>query len=122
MKHSTMLTDLLQLTFGLHRARIACLAALVIALFKVKTVNLAQLATAFPSPAEIDSHYRRLQGKHQKVWENFRSVQMPAPALASLSELQVNLGCEGIHLCVAQMPHTFWCSPISVSAKFYLTK
>ncbi len=61
MNHSTMLTDLLQLTFGLHRARIACLTALVIALFKVKTVNLAQLATAFPGPAEIDSHYRRLQ-------------------------------------------------------------
>ena len=66
---STRLTDLFQSTFALNRARLACLAALVITLFKVKTVNLAQLATAFPEPApylirgpaEIDSHYRRLQ-------------------------------------------------------------
>ena len=50
MKHSTMLADLLQSTFALHRARITCLATIVIALFKVKTVNLAQLATAFPTP------------------------------------------------------------------------
>ena len=61
MKHSTRLADLLQSTFDLHRARLTCLAALVIALFRVKTVNLAQLATAFPGTAEIDSHYRRLQ-------------------------------------------------------------
>ena len=46
MKHSTRLADLLQSTFGLHRARVTCLAALVIALFRVRTVNLAQLATA----------------------------------------------------------------------------
>jgi hypothetical protein len=44
-----------------YTARTACLTAFVIALFKVKTVNLAQLAAAFPGPAEIDSHYRRLQ-------------------------------------------------------------
>ena len=53
MKHSARLADLLQSTFGLHRARVTCLAALVIALFRVKTVNLAQLATAFPGTAEI---------------------------------------------------------------------
>ena len=46
VKHSTRLADLLQSTFGLHRARITCLAALVIALFRVRAVNLAQLATA----------------------------------------------------------------------------
>ena len=61
LKHSTKLADLLQSIFALHRARLTCLAAVVIALFKAKTVNLAQLATAFPGTAEIDSHYRRLQ-------------------------------------------------------------
>ena len=39
MKHSTRLADLLQSTFDLHRARLTCLAALVIALFRVKTVQ-----------------------------------------------------------------------------------
>ena len=67
MKHSTRLADLLQSTFGLHRARVTCLAALVIALFRVKTVNLAQLATAFPGTAEVDSHYRPLQRFFQHV-------------------------------------------------------
>ena len=33
-KHSTMLADLLQSTFALHRARITCLATIVVALFK----------------------------------------------------------------------------------------
>jgi hypothetical protein len=57
-----MLTDVLKLHFpGWHFARIKCLASLIVALFKVKTVNLTQLATAFPGRAEIDSHYRRLQ-------------------------------------------------------------
>ena len=61
MQHSTRLADLLQPTFGLHRARVTCLASLVIALFRVKTVNPAGLATALPGTADIDSHYRRLQ-------------------------------------------------------------
>jgi hypothetical protein len=30
-------------------------------LFKVKTVNLAQVATAFPGRAKVESHYKRLQ-------------------------------------------------------------
>jgi hypothetical protein len=57
MDHPTMLIDLLQLYFGWHLARITCLSYLIVALFKVKTVNLAELATAFPGHAEIDSHY-----------------------------------------------------------------
>ena len=67
MDQSTMLTELLQLTFGLHLARMKCLSSLIIALFKVKTVNLAEVATAFPGPAEIDSHYRRLQRFFEQV-------------------------------------------------------
>ena len=50
MTHTTMLTDILQLHFaGWHLARIKCLAYLMVALFKVKTVNLTQLATASPA-------------------------------------------------------------------------
>ena len=36
-------------------------------LFKVKTVHLTQLATAFPGRAEVDAHYRRLQRFFQYV-------------------------------------------------------
>ena len=44
-----------------------CLSSFIVALFKVKTVNLTQLATAFPGRAEVDSHYRRLQRFFQHV-------------------------------------------------------
>ena len=67
MKHSTRLADLLQSTLGLHRARTTCPATLIIALFKVKTVNLSQLTTTFPGTASIDSHYQRLQRFFQHV-------------------------------------------------------
>lgn len=68
MSHRSMLTDALTLHCGgWHLARIKCLSYLVVALFKVKTVNLAQLATAFPGRAESDAHYRRLQRFCQQV-------------------------------------------------------
>ena len=47
-----MLTDVLKLHFGWNLARIKCLSCLIIALFKVKTVNFAELATAFSGSAK----------------------------------------------------------------------
>ena len=57
MDHTTILVDLLKLHFGWHLARIKCLAYIIVALFKIKTVNLTEIATAFPGTAEI-RHYR----------------------------------------------------------------
>jgi hypothetical protein len=51
----------------LNLARAKCLSALILALFKVKTVNLTELATACPGRAQSDSHYRRLQRFFQHV-------------------------------------------------------
>src|SRR5687768_4012054 len=67
MDHTTMLTDVLKLQFGWNLARIKCLSCLIIALFKVKTVNLAELATAFSGPAQVESHYRRIQRFFKEV-------------------------------------------------------
>ena len=61
MDHTTILVDLLKLHFGWHLARIKCLAYIIVALFKIKTVNLTEIAPAFPGTAEIESHYKRLQ-------------------------------------------------------------
>jgi hypothetical protein len=58
--HTTMRTDVLKLHFGWNLARVKCLACLIIALFKVKTVNFTELATAFSGCAKTDSHYRRI--------------------------------------------------------------
>jgi hypothetical protein len=68
MDHPTMLTDVLKLHFAdWHLARIKCLASLIMGVFKVKTVNLTQIATTFPGRAEIESNYRRLQRFFQHV-------------------------------------------------------
>lgn len=44
-----------------HGARLGFLAAFLIALLRVKTVNFAELATAFGGRAHIDSHTKRIQ-------------------------------------------------------------
>lgn len=112
MKHSTTLADMLQSTFGLHRARLTCLAACVIALFKVKTVNLAQLATAFPGTADIDSHYRRLQRffKHVQLQPahlaTFVLACLPnAPYTLALDRTQWMLGNIPINFLVLSVVH-----------------
>ena len=67
MDHTTILVDLLKLHFGWHLARIKCLAYIIVALFKIKTVNLTEIAPAFPGTAEIESHYKRLQRFFKQV-------------------------------------------------------
>ena len=67
MDHTTMLTDMLKLHLGWNLARIKCLACLIIALFKVKTVNFAELATAFSGSAKVESHYRLIQRFFKEV-------------------------------------------------------
>lgn len=44
-----------------HGARISFLAQFLLALLKVRSVNLAELATGFGGAAKVDSHYKRLQ-------------------------------------------------------------
>ena len=65
--HTTMLTNVLKLHFGWHLARVKCLSCLIIALFKVKTVNFVELATAFSGSAKVASHYRRIQRFFKEV-------------------------------------------------------
>ena len=52
-----------------HGARIGFLAQFLLALFKVRSVNLAKLSTGFGGKAQVDSHYKRLQ-------RFFRSFEM----------------------------------------------
>ena len=44
-----------------HGARISFLAHFLLALFKVRSVNLAELATGFGGTVRVASHYKRLQ-------------------------------------------------------------
>lgn len=42
-----------------HGARLNFLALFLVALLRVKTVNLTELATGFRSTAQLESHYKR---------------------------------------------------------------
>jgi len=61
MTQITLLRDALQPHLGWHGARLMFLTKFLIALFRVKTVNLAEIATAFTGQAQPESHYKRLQ-------------------------------------------------------------
>ena len=60
-----------------HGARVTFLALFLVALYRVKTVNLAQIATAFPGTAKVESNYKRLQ-------RFFRSFELDYDTLARL--------------------------------------
>ena len=105
MKHSTKLADLLQSAFGLHRARATCLGALVTALFRVKTVNLAQLATAFPGTAETDSHYRRLQRFFQYL--QLQPARVATFVLAFLPDAPYTLALDRTQWMLGRVPINF---------------
>ncbi|MBK8536174.1 MAG: hypothetical protein IPL59_14205 [Candidatus Competibacteraceae bacterium] len=61
MNQINELSALINQTFNWNKARIDCLVGMLIALLSTRSINLAELAIAFPSPAKPDSRYRRIQ-------------------------------------------------------------
>ena len=68
-----------------HGARIGFLAQFLLALLKVRSVSLAELATGFGGPAKVESHYKRLQ-------RFFRSFEIDQDSLARLLARLVPVG------------------------------
>ncbi len=68
-----------------HGARIGFLAQFLLALFKGRSVNLAELATGFGGTARVDSHYKRLQ-------RFFRSFEIDPDSWARLLVKRVPVG------------------------------
>jgi hypothetical protein len=61
MNQITLIQKTLQPHLGWHGARVSFLALFLVALFRVKTVNLNQLAAGFINKAKLESNYKRLQ-------------------------------------------------------------
>jgi hypothetical protein len=57
----TLLQAQLQRHLGWHRARLNFLAKALLALLSAGSVNLTKVARAFRGPAQLESHYKRLQ-------------------------------------------------------------
>ena len=61
MHQITQLRQTLQPLLGWHGARVAFLSLFLVALFRVKTVNLTEVATGFAGGAKAASNYKRIQ-------------------------------------------------------------
>ncbi len=57
----TRIERLVQTNLGWNKARSSFLINFIIALIKVRTVCLTEIATAFPGKAQITSKYKKLQ-------------------------------------------------------------
>jgi hypothetical protein len=75
MNQVTLLRDKLRPHLAWHGARLSFLAAFLIALLRVRTVNFSELATAFSGSAQTDSHYKRIQ-------RFFRAYELDYAAIA----------------------------------------
>lgn len=67
-----------------HGARLSFLAAFLIALLRVKTVNFAELAMGFGGKAQTDSHYKRLQRFFRYYELNYAQIAQMVVALMKI--------------------------------------
>ena len=74
MNEYNALRQALKPYLGWHGARISFLALFLLALLKVKTVNLKELAVGFGGNALIESHYKRLQRFFSKFEMDYHQI------------------------------------------------
>jgi hypothetical protein len=92
MNQCSQLKQALQPHLGWHGARISFLALFLLALIKVKTVNLSELAVGFGGKALKESNYKRLQRFFRKFELDYSEIakivvgwlNIPQPWLLSL--------------------------------------
>ena len=100
MDQVTLLRQTLQPHLAWHGARLGFLAMFLIALFRVKTVNLAELATGFIGQAQTDSYYKRLQRFFRHFELNYyelakvvvKLMDIPEPWVLSLDRTNWQFG------------------------------
>ncbi|MGD2184268.1 IS4 family transposase [Lusitaniella coriacea] len=77
MEQINQLRDKLRPYLGWHGARLSFVSLFLIALFRAKTVNLAELATVCGGEVAIESHYKRMQ-------RFFRSFELDLSQIAQV--------------------------------------
>jgi len=86
MNQVTLLRDTLRPHLAWHGARLGFLAAFLIALLRVKTVNFSELATGFSGNAQTDSHYKRLQRFFRHYEMDYAQIAQTVVALMAIPE------------------------------------
>jgi hypothetical protein len=76
MKEINLFREMLKEHLQWNAARLTFVSIFLIALMRVKTVNLAEIATGFSGKAKVDSHYKRLQRFSRDFEVNYESIAL----------------------------------------------
>ncbi|MEM8501911.1 MAG: IS4 family transposase [Cyanobacteria bacterium P01_D01_bin.1] len=103
----------LQPHLGWHGARTWFVAAFLIALFKAKTVNLSELATAFPGLAKPESHYKRQQRFFRAFELDYAVIarlvvawiDIPEPWVLAVDRTQWDVGTTPVNILTLGVVH-----------------
>jgi hypothetical protein len=96
-----------------HGARLSFLALFLIALFRVKTVNLVELSIGFKSQAKKESNYKRLQRFFREFELDYYSMaklviemmEIPQPWVLSLDRTQWQFGSKVFNILTLGIVH-----------------
>ncbi|PZO45852.1 MAG: IS4 family transposase [Phormidesmis priestleyi] len=113
MHQITQLRQTLQPLLGWHGARVAFLSLFLVALFRVKTVNLAEVATGFAGGAKAASNYKRIQRFLRSFELNYdqiaqlvvRLVGIPKPWVLSVDRTTWEFGSVTINILMLGVGH-----------------
>lgn len=120
MDQVTLLRRSLQPHLAWHGARLSFLAMFLIALFRVKTVNLTELAAGFVGQAQTDSHYKRLQRFFRSFELNYYELakvvvgllDIPEPWILSLDRTSWQFGQTTFNILTLGIVHQGVAFPI----------
>ena len=86
MNQVNLLRETLKPHLGWHGARLNFLSLFLIALIRVKTINLASLAVGFRSEAKTESSYKRLQRFFSKFDLDYSLIARVIVALMNIPQ------------------------------------
>lgn len=86
MSELSPLNQILKSNLKGHQARIELMSNFIVALIRVRSVNLAEIATGFSGQAQVSSNYRRLQRFFKEFEIDFSCLARLMLALLQLQE------------------------------------
>jgi len=86
MEEINLFREKLQQHLQWNAARLAFVSIFLIALMRVKTVNLAEIATGFSGKAKVESHYKRLQRFFRDFEVDYESIALMVVKVMKIPE------------------------------------
>ena len=78
--------EMLQQHLRWNAARLAFVSIFLIALIRIKTVNLVEIATGFSGEAKVESHYKRLQRFFREFEVDYESIALMVVKVMKIPE------------------------------------